>query len=282
MEAVRREIAKELPGQDISISVENGAVFLRGTVKNLNSAERAAAIAATFGKIVNLLQVEVPPVDAQVLLKVRFANVDRAASTDLGVNLFSTGAAGNIGSTTTGQFSPPTPTTVTSNGGAGSATFKLSDALNIFLFRPDLNLGATITRAAKQADAGNPRGTERAGHRRKTGQLPGRRRVSVPDRSRRPRRRGDHSVPGVRGELTFLPNITPRGTIRLQVTPEVSSLDFANGLMFQGFNIPAFPRGACRRRSNWKAARALPSAACWITGSPRPGARFRVWATFPF
>ncbi len=39
--------------------------------------------------------------------------------------------------------------------------------------------------------------------------------------------------------LTFLPNITPRGTIRLQVTPEVSSLDFANGLLFQGFNIPA-------------------------------------------
>ncbi len=42
---------------------------------------------------------------------------------------------------------------------------------------------------------------------------------------------------GVR--LNFLPTITPRGTIRLQVTPEVSSLDFANGLLFQGFNIPA-------------------------------------------
>ena len=80
MDAVRREIAKELPGQDVSISVEKGAVFLRGTVKNLNSAERAAAMAATLGKTVNLLRVEVPPVDAQVLLKVRFANVDRAAS----------------------------------------------------------------------------------------------------------------------------------------------------------------------------------------------------------
>ncbi|RPI08321.1 MAG: type II and III secretion system protein, partial [Acidobacteriales bacterium] len=42
---------------------------------------------------------------------------------------------------------------------------------------------------------------------------------------------------GVR--LNFRPTITPRGTIRLQVTPEVSSLDFANGLLFQGFNIPA-------------------------------------------
>ena len=42
---------------------------------------------------------------------------------------------------------------------------------------------------------------------------------------------------GVR--INFTPVVTPRGTIRLQVTPEVSSLDFANGLVFQGFNIPA-------------------------------------------
>ncbi len=107
IDAVRRELSKELPGQDVSISLENNTVFLRGTVKDLVSAERAVAIAATLGKTVNLLQVEVPPMDAQVLLKVRFANVDRAASSELGVNLFSTGAAGNIGSVTTGQFTPP-------------------------------------------------------------------------------------------------------------------------------------------------------------------------------
>jgi pilus assembly protein CpaC len=39
--------------------------------------------------------------------------------------------------------------------------------------------------------------------------------------------------------IDFVPHITSRGTIRLEVTPEVSSLDFANGLVFQGFNIPA-------------------------------------------
>jgi pilus assembly protein CpaC len=42
---------------------------------------------------------------------------------------------------------------------------------------------------------------------------------------------------GVR--ITFTPKMTPRGTIRMEVTPEVSSLDFANGLVFQGFTIPA-------------------------------------------
>jgi pilus assembly protein CpaC len=39
--------------------------------------------------------------------------------------------------------------------------------------------------------------------------------------------------------LTFLPTITPRGTIHLKVAPEVSALDFTNGLRISGFNVPA-------------------------------------------
>ena len=39
--------------------------------------------------------------------------------------------------------------------------------------------------------------------------------------------------------LNFTPTITVAGNIRLRVAPEVSSLDFANGLTFQGFQIPA-------------------------------------------
>ena len=41
---------------------------------------------------------------------------------------------------------------------------------------------------------------------------------------------------GVR--LNFLPTVTPRGTIRLQVAPEVSSLDYTNAVTVQGFTIP--------------------------------------------
>ncbi len=39
--------------------------------------------------------------------------------------------------------------------------------------------------------------------------------------------------------LNFLPTVTPRGTIRLQVNPEVSSLDLANAVSLSGFVIPA-------------------------------------------
>lgn len=42
---------------------------------------------------------------------------------------------------------------------------------------------------------------------------------------------------GVR--LNFTPTVTNIGTIRLHVAPEVSALDFANGLTFGGFQIPA-------------------------------------------
>jgi pilus assembly protein CpaC len=39
--------------------------------------------------------------------------------------------------------------------------------------------------------------------------------------------------------LNFIPTITPRGTVRLQVAPEVSSLDFTNAIEISGFEVPA-------------------------------------------
>ena len=139
VEAISRELRRELPGQDVAISYENNTVFLRGRVKDAVSAGRALSIASTLGRTVNLLYVDVPAVEPQILLKVRFATVDRTASLQLGLNIVSTGAGNTVGAISTGQFTapqvsvPPTTPAVT-----------LSDALNISLFRPDLNLLATI------------------------------------------------------------------------------------------------------------------------------------------
>jgi pilus assembly protein CpaC len=236
LEAVRRELARELAGQDVSITLENNTVFLRGTVKDLVSADRAAAIAGTLGKTVNLLQVNVPPTDAQVLLKVRFANVDRAASLELGANILNTGAGNTLGRVTTGAFSAPGATTLS----GGSESFTLTDALNVFLFRSDINLAATIKALESRrmletlAEPTVPAIDGKTASFLAGGEFPF------------PVIQGGAAVGAVTIQfrefgirLTFLPRITPRGTIRLQVTPEVSSLDFANGLVFQGFNIPA-------------------------------------------
>jgi pilus assembly protein CpaC len=235
LDAVRQELAQELAGQDVSLDLENDAVFLRGTVQDLASAGRAVGIASVLGKVVNLLRVRVPEAEAQILLKVRFADVDRSASTELGANLISTGAANTIGQTNPGQIAPARPDTVGNN-----TQFTLTDALNVFLFRRDLNLGATIRALQTKgmlemlaepnvlAINGKPASFISGG------EFPF------------PMVQGGASVGtvtimfreyGVR--INFLPVITPRGTIRLQVAPEVSSLDFANALQFQGFTIPA-------------------------------------------
>jgi pilus assembly protein CpaC len=231
------EIRKELGDQDISVSYENKAVFLRGTVKDLVSAERAAAIAQMFGTPVNLLRVATPPGAVQILLKVKFADVDRTVASDFGINLLSTGAGNTIGRVSTEQYSAPT---VTSSPGAPT-TFSLSDALNVFLFRPDLNLGATIKALQNQQVLqilAEPNLLTSDG--KKASFLSG----------------GEFPYPVVQGggvgsvptvsimfrefgiRLNFTPTVTPRGTISLLVAPEVSSLDYVNGLVYQGFSIP--------------------------------------------
>lgn len=245
---ISRQIHRELPGQNINVSVENNLIFLRGTVKDLNSADRAMDIASAIGKPVDLLYVDVPPPEPQILLKVRFASVDRSLSRSLGMNLFSTGATRTIGSVTTQQFSPPMLSSGPSGSSSGSGgvtsngvTATLTNALNLFFFRPDLNLGATIqaleTRGVVQILA-EP--NLLAANGKEASFLAG----------------GKFPYPVVQGGtvggstavtiqfaqfgilLNFIPTITPRGTIRLQVAPEVSSLDYANGVTISGFTVP--------------------------------------------
>jgi pilus assembly protein CpaC len=118
----------------------------------------------------------------------------------------------------------------------------ISDALNVFFFRPDLNLGATIqaleTKGILQI-LSEPNVLAENGKQASFlagGEFP------FPSVSGS----GNGGVPtvsiqfrefGVR--LNFTPTITPRGTIQLQVAPEVSALDFTNGLSVSGFNVPA-------------------------------------------
>lgn len=235
--AIRGQIERELSGQTVDLSFENDTVFLRGTVRDITSAERAVAIASTLGKTVNLLYVDVPPPEPQILLRVKFASVDRNISTQLGLNIISTGAGNTIGSAGTQQFSPPALALPTNN----SAMVTIADALNLFFFRPDLNLGATIEALEVKgllqilsepnvlAENGKPASFLAGGEfpfptvSAAAGGIP---QVSIQFREF-----------GIR--LNFLPVITPRGTIHMQVSPEVSALDFTNGLTISGFNVPA-------------------------------------------
>jgi pilus assembly protein CpaC len=232
--SVRRQLAEELPGQQVSLTVEDGSAVLRGSVKDAPSAERAIAIAGLSGKVTSLLHIAPPPPEPQILLRVRFANVDRGVTSELAANLLSTGATNTIGNISTGQAGAPA--IQPSSPGA----FSISDALNVFLYRKDINLG-TVIRAleAKQLVQilAEPNLMTMSG---KTASfLAG----------------GEFPFPTIQGggggvgqvtvqfrefgiRIQFLPTVTSRGTIRLIVTPEVSSLDVANGLTVQGFTVP--------------------------------------------
>ena len=232
LDAVREQIAREFPNDSINVTYDNDNTFVRGTVKDVLAADRVMAIASTLNgkeKTVNLLRVDVPPVETQVLLRVRFADVDRSVSTDLGLNLAS-GAGNQETTVSTQQYSPLTL------GNAG--TLSVTDALNIFLFRKDLNLAATI----KALESKN-----------QLQMLAEPNVLAINGKQASFVAGGEFPFPMLQGglggvtimfrefgvRLNFLPTVTPRGTIRLQVAPEVSSLDFSHAVTFEGFTIPA-------------------------------------------
>ena len=239
LEGLRRELRTELPGQTVKVSADSGNVFLRGTVKDLGSSDRAVQIASTAGKVVNLLDVTVPASDPQILLKVRFASVDRSLEKQFGINFFSSGFGNVLAGVNTGQYSPPS---VTPGTGGAPATLNLSNDLNLFAFLPGLNLGATLQALESKGIVqvlAEP--NVLAANGKQASFLGG----------------GEYPYPTVQGtsaggagavtisfkeygvRLNFLPTITPRGTIRLQVAPEVSSLDFTNAIEISGFDVPA-------------------------------------------
>jgi pilus assembly protein CpaC len=241
--ACAEEEHRVFPDEQISVTPSRAAIVLSGHVTTEDVAKRAGELAAAYSKnVVNVLTFG--PVGAQeVLLEVKFAEVDRSAVTQLGANLFSTGAGNTIGTTTTGQFggfSPPSISQTTGQSGPFSATQTLSNVLNLSLFRPDIHLGAVIealqTKNLLQILAepnliavNGKKASFLAG-----GQFPfpivqpgqGFTAVTI-------------SFKEFGVKLDFTPVIMPNGNIHLTVAPEVSTLDFADALTISGFTIPA-------------------------------------------
>lgn len=257
----REVLSNMFPDEEIQVQQVGTSLILSGEVSTPEVIERAESLAQTQSQqVVNLLKGR--EVNEVVLLQVRFAEVDRSAVQELGLNVFSTGAGNTIGNLSTQQFQqaqgnvgavpadvqrgrdPATPSLAA--GGIGNslqgtpAVIGLSDLLNLFLFRPDINLGLTL-RALEQRNLlqilAEPNVLALNG--REASFLAG----------------GEFPFPVVQGvagvtsvtiefkefgvRLNFTPEILPDGLIRLKVAPEVSSLDFANALTVSGFLVPA-------------------------------------------
>ncbi|HYD16393.1 MAG TPA: type II and III secretion system protein family protein [Candidatus Nanoarchaeia archaeon] len=246
--ALRDALQQAYPNENIQVEADQARIVLSGSVKSKAVAEEAAKLAGSYSKeVVNTITLPPVPRTKQLMLKVRFAEVNRTKLTAWGFNVLSTGAANTPGVITTQQFGPPSLSatgkiTGTIPGRLPGFTTELAvnDLLNIFLFRPDLNLGATI-RALEAKNVlqilAEPNLMARSGEPAKFiagGEFPfpvvqggtGLNAVTIQFRPF-----------GVR--LDFLAVVQDDNTIRLKVAPEVSALDFANALSFEGFVVPA-------------------------------------------
>ena len=247
--AAAEEEKRIFPDEQIAVTPSRSAIVLSGHVSTEEVADRAGKIAAAYSKnVVNVLTYG--PVGAQeVLLEVKFAEVDRSAVTQLGVNIFAPGLGNTIALSQTGQFGSltvtrPPPTTTTGTGVTTTTTtpptVNIGDFLNLFVGRTDINFGMVI-KALQQRNllqilaepnliaVNGKEASFLAG-----GEFPFP--VVQPGQ-------GVSSVTiqfkefGVR--LKFTPVIMPNGNIHLRVVPEVSNLDFTNGLTISGFTVPA-------------------------------------------
>jgi pilus assembly protein CpaC len=253
--SLSQKIHDAFPSQGVQINTANDVVILSGKVSSQAVADKILEVVKSASPKVTSMM-EVPKVElGEVLLEVKFAEIDRTALQQLGINLLSLPGSKNVGTISTQQFSPPiiqgqvgsvgggsssSSTTTPSSGTA--ASFGLSSLLNIFLFRQDINLAATIQ--ALQSNnvlqiLAEPNLLTVSGKEASFlagGEFP----FPVVQSA------GGGSFPtvtiqfrefGVR--LNFTPTVSPDGMIHLHVKPEVSTLDFANALTLQGFVVPA-------------------------------------------
>jgi pilus assembly protein CpaC len=243
---LQRQLEDQFPTENIILSTAKGAVVLSGNASDPRVVEKAIEISGAFSpKVINLLQLPPPPDTEQILLQVKFADVDRAATQQLGINILSTGAGNTLAGTSTQQFGSGLQNlqlgTVSPSNGPGF-TFQqtLQDVLNIFFFRFDLNLGAMV-KALQQKNLLQILAEPNllASNGKEASFLAG----------------GEFPIPIVQSSqnlnavtiqfkefgvrLNFTPTILPSGKIRLKVKPEVSALDFTNAVTIGGFFIPA-------------------------------------------
>jgi pilus assembly protein CpaC len=227
---LEQQLKTLFPGEDIRVIVNEEALILSGSVSSNAIMLKAAEIATLSNgkyKVINLLQLPGGTESQQVMLQVRFAEVNRSALLELGAN-YSVNRTDWAGRATSGQFPAPEVD--------GNAT-TFSDLLNLFFFSKSEGIGVVVKALQQRGlfqSLAEPNLIAYNGQ--EASFLAG----------------GEFPVPFVSGaagtvsvqfkefgiRLNFRPTIAG-DVVRLKVRPEVSTLDFNNGITITGFRIPA-------------------------------------------
>lgn len=248
LQALNDAFKKQFPNAQIDATAANGSIILRGRVPNLDVAEQAVQLAAPYasgggaaggaqGKVMNFLEIAG---GQQVMLQVRFAEVSRTASNELGFHVAATDGTFTFGgglaerpnpitglATRDAETSIPTSATVFGGGRFGNTAFEMliaalrENSLLRVLAEPNLT---AISGQEANFLAG--------------GEIP----IPVPQDSG-----GGSSTITIEYKqfgvgLRFVPVVLGDGRIRLKCAPEVSDLDFTNAVTLQGFRVPAITK----------------------------------------
>jgi pilus assembly protein CpaC len=226
------QIRALFPKDDIRLSQANGSVVLSGTVADLGTVAQADAVVQAAGfKTVNMLASPIKNA-SQVQLQIRVAEVSRNKLRDLGTSWAYQGSPGAGGFISGGG-----PSSLGDVAG-GLMTQTFGSALNVLLMG-----GNTLAMIKAMQTNGALRALAEPNLIAMDGQvasfLAG----------------GEFPIPIVQGggsnnavtiqfkeygvRLNFKPTIIDEDHIRLELEPEVSTIDFANGIRFQGFVVPA-------------------------------------------
>lgn len=251
---LQEQLRALFPNEAVAVRGSAKHVVLSGPVSTKDVADKIVEVAGGFvekkEEVISVMQVQPPRPTNQVLLRVRFAEVSRSALTEFGMSLFTgpTGVKNTLGRVTTQQFAAPTFSDMawtkdSSDFGAevtsAEGKFDFSDFLNFFLFSQRYDLGVTI-RALQQRglfqSLAEPNLVAESG--KEASFLAG----------------GEFPIPVVQGSsnnaavsvqfkefgirLNFTPTVV-ENRVRLKVRPEVSTLDFGNAVVMNGFRIPA-------------------------------------------
>lgn len=129
VEGLRSQLADLVPGQKIDARLSNGYVVLTGLVNDAGAADRAAQLAKTFAgdKVINMIGMGS---SQQVMLEVKFVELDRNMGEKLGVSGFGNSRGGSFkGAIGSGAglsgLGPPTLGAITDSFGIFSKAFSI-------------------------------------------------------------------------------------------------------------------------------------------------------------
>jgi pilus assembly protein CpaC len=255
---LQQNIQSSTGAHGIRVASTEGQVVLSGTAVDAVAAERAMAIATGSvpkgGVVVNAMSVASPQ---QVMLEVRFLEVNRTAGRQLGVNLY--GGNGNgtqVANTGLGLGGSNGAITQVQGGAQGNGIPLLGTASS--LVAGAVPFGNLLTNVLKLNNGTSLdvliTALETKGLVRRLAEP---NLIALSGDSARFLAGGEFPVPvastpvagalptvtiefkkfGV--ELGFVPTVLSRGVINLRVEPSVSELDFANAITISGTTIPA-------------------------------------------